>query len=264
MVGVTGGPPDGLVRSLVDGPSAVRGFAWHASVSSTNELAVAAGMAGVPEIHVVAADEQTAGRGRMGRRWQAPPGTSLMCSWVLRPPAGVRLGLVPLMVGLSLTQTVGPHCPGVDVGLKWPNDLLVGGRKSAGVLVEVPQPGIVVVGTGVNVDWRGVERPDELRAATSLSESAGVTIDRWRVFAGLAGVLSRRYAQLSADPDGLLADYRARCVTMGRQVRVERLGAASVEGEAVDVDAHGALVVITGTGERVTLHVGDVEHVRPM
>jgi BirA family transcriptional regulator, biotin operon repressor / biotin---[acetyl-CoA-carboxylase] ligase len=257
------GPPAGLVRSLLDGPSAVSGFDWHPTVSSTNELAAEAGLAGAPEIHVVAADVQTAGRGRLGRRWQAPPGTSLQCSWLLRPPSGVRLGLVPLMIGVALAQTVGPHCPGADVALKWPNDVLLDGGKCAGVLVEHIAPGIVVVGTGVNVDWRGVERGPGLEGATSLSEAAGAPVDRWRFFAGFAGVLSRRYQQVLETPSLLLADYRQACATLGREVRISVVAGEAVEGRAVEVDDEGALVIARTDGVRTTVHAGDVEHLRP-
>lgn len=253
------------MRSLVEGPSVVQGFEWHQSVGSTNVVAAAAAEAGAPEVHVVAADVQTEGRGRLGRAWQAPPGTSLMCSWMLRPTAGVRRALIPLMTGLALAQTAGPHCPGVPVGLKWPNDLMLGTagdeRKAAGILVEAPLDGVVVVGTGVNVDWRGVERPDELALATSLSEVAGTQVDRWSLFAGLAGVLTRRYAQLQDDPDGLLDAYRSYCLTLGRQVRVERIQGAPVEGTAERIDPDGALVVTTASGP-VVVHAGDVHHVR--
>ena len=262
-----GAPPEGLIRSLLNGPSLVRGFEWHDAVDSTNTLAIAAAEAGAPEIHVIAADEQRAGRGRLGRGWQAPPGTSLMCSWLLRPPLGLRQGLIPLMVGVALAQTASAHVPDADVALKWPNDLLIaargsGERKAAGVLVEAPTPGVVIVGTGVNVDWREVERPADLTAATSLSEAADRLVDRWRFFAGLVGVLTRRYVQLWSDPDGLLADYRARCVTLGRDVRVERIRGATIEGRAVDIDETGALVVASAT-ESTVVHAGDVHHVRP-
>lgn len=256
------GPPERLVRSVLDGPSLVRGFEWHDRVTSTNELAGAAARAGAPEIHVVAADEQTAGRGRLGRRWHAPPGTSLMCSWLLRPPPTARPGLLPLTVGVAVAQVSAPHCPGADVRLKWPNDLLVDDRKCAGILVEAPLPGAVVVGTGINVDWRNVDRPPELAGGTSLAEAAGTTVDRWRLFAGLVGVLSRRYQQLADDPDGILDEYRTRCATLGRDVRVAVTGAERpIEGRAVAVDDGGALVV--ETPRRVTVHAGDVQHVRP-
>ena len=268
-----GGPPERLVRGLVDGPSAVRGVEWHERVTSTNERAAAAAREGRPEVHVVVADEQTGGRGRLGRAWQAPPGTSLLCSWMLRPPSGTPLALVPLMAGLAVAQTAAPHCPAAVVGLKWPNDLLIDGRKAAGILVEAPAPDLVIVGTGINIDWRGFDWPtgdhglpsEQAARPTSLSEAAGMPVDRWRVFAGLAGVMTRRYAQLIGDPAGLLTDYRRWCSTIGRDVRVRVVGDdRPVDGRAHAVDDDGALVLLTASGARRTLHAGDVEHVRPV
>ena len=255
------GPPDPLVRSVLDGPSAVRGFEWHAEVTSTNVLAAEAAERGEPGVYVVAADVQTAGRGRQGRSWSAPPGTSLMCSWMWRPPAGADRRVVPLAVGVALAQVTAAHCPGVEVTLKWPNDLLLDGRKAAGILIEAPAPDVIVVGTGMNVDWRSVERPAELEGTTSLAEAVGAPIDRWRVFAGLVGVLTRRLEQVVDDAPGLLADYRAYCSTLGRRVRVTMVGRPAVEGQAVDLDAAGALVVATSSG-RQTIHAGDVKHLR--
>lgn len=256
-----GGPPQALVQSLLDGPSPVRHFEWHAEVTSTNALVAAAAKRGAPSVSVVAADVQTAGRGRRGRTWTAPPGTSLMCSWLWRPPEQADTRLVPLATGVALAQVTAAHCPGAEVALKWPNDLLLDGAKAAGILVESPEPGVVVVGTGLNVDWRGVERPPDLAGATSLSEVARADVDRWRVFAGLAGVLTRRLAQIADDPAGLLADYRTRCATLDRPVRVDRGGGVVTEGRAVDVAADGGLVVV-GTSGRETVHAGDVEHLR--
>ena len=241
----------------------MRGVEWHPTVSSTNELAARAARQGAPAVHVVAADVQTAGRGRLGRSWYAPPGTSLMCSWMLRPPQTARTSLVPLAVGVALAQTAAAHCPGVDVALKWPNDLLVGDRKAAGVLVEAPEPGVVVVGTGINVDWRGIDRPPELAGATSLAEASGRAVDRWRLFAGLAGVLTRRAAQVADDPAALVDEYRSWCTTIGQDVRVTTgtSGTRAVEGRAVAVDDSGGLVVASGAGS-TTVRVGDVHHVR--
>lgn len=248
----------------MDGPSDVRAVEWHASVTSTNELAARAAREGAPAVHVVAADVQTAGRGRLGRAWHAPAGTSLMCSWMLRPATGARTSLLPLAVGVALAQTAAAHCPGVEVALKWPNDLLLDGRKAAGVLVEAPEPGVVVVGTGVNVDWRGVPRPPDLAGATSFAEAAGRDVDRWRLFAGLAGVLTRRVAQVADDPLALLDDYRSWCTTIGRDVRVTTGTAGTDEtlGRAVAIDESGGLVLATGSGT-TTVRVGDVHHVRP-
>jgi BirA family transcriptional regulator, biotin operon repressor / biotin---[acetyl-CoA-carboxylase] ligase len=206
------------------------------------------------------------------------------------------------------------HVPARPVTLKWPNDLLVGDRKAAGILVE-QHAGAVVVGLGLNVDWRGVERPAALAGATSLAEGAAASgagaaagrggapaeagtgggvvaaagrggapaeagtgggagaaagrgeapaasLERWRIFAGLVGVLGNRYAGWRADPVSVLPAYRARCSTLGRRVRVERPG-GPLEGHAEAVADSGALVIRDDVGARVHVAAGDVTHLRP-
>ena len=254
--------PDALVSSLVDGPSIVTAVQWHERCESTNSLVLAAAGAGAAEGLLVLADEQSAGRGRHGRSWSAPAGSSLLLSLLVRPvvpPAS--LSLLPLLTGLVLAKTMARHLPDVDVGLKWPNDLLVGGRKAAGILVE-GAAGAAVVGVGINVDWRGVDRPAELDGAVSLAEAAGHDVDRWRLLAGVLGVFSRRYDQWQELPAAFLDGYRQRSATLGQVVRVTLLDGGQVQGEAIDVDRNGALVVSTPTGA-VTISAGDVEHVRP-
>ena len=254
--------PASLVSSLVDGPSMVTAVEWHDRCTSTNALARDAAVGGAAEGLLILADEQTEGRGRHGRNWAAPPGSSLLLSLVVRPVVPQSsLALLPLLTGLVLAETITRHLPDAAVALKWPNDLLVDDAKAAGILVEAGA-GHAVVGVGVNVDWRGIQRPAELAGATSLSEAAGATIDRWRLLAGFAGVFSRRYEQWQELPAAFLDGYRQRCATLGRRVRVSTLAGPDVDGEAVDVDRSGALLVRTDAGQ-VAVSAGDVEHLRP-
>jgi BirA family biotin operon repressor/biotin-[acetyl-CoA-carboxylase] ligase len=171
-------------------------------------------------------------------------------------------GTLPLLAGLALAETVGPHVEGHEAALKWPNDLLVDGRKAAGVLVEGGD-GWAVVGVGLNVDWRGVDRPAELAGSTSMAEAVGRDVDRWRVLAGFIGVFSRRYDAWQDLPGAFLYGYRSRCATLGSRVRVTRDGAAPVEGTAETVAPGGALAVRTDPGALVEVSAGDVEHLRP-
>lgn len=260
-------PPADLVRALVDGPSVVSGLEWHDEVASTNTLALDAARRGVPEVHAILADLQTGGRGRRGRSWEAPPGTSLLLSLVVRPTVPpVELPLLPLLTGLALLEAVEPSCPGVEVGLKWPNDLLVADRKAAGILVEAPGEGAAVIGVGLNVDWRAAERPDELREGSiSLAEALppGAPVpDRWRVLAAFLGVFGNRYRAWRQQPTAFLASYRHRCVTLGQRVRVQRAGAGPLEGTASAVGEDGALEVRQDRGAVVRCAAGEVEHLR--
>jgi len=256
------GPPEALVRSLV--PAVLSDLEWHQEVSSTNVMAGEAARRGAPEVHAVLADRQTAGRGRLGRSWQAPGGTSLLLSLLVRPEVPApRLSLLPLLAGVALAEAVEPFCSGATVGLKWPNDLLVGGRKAAGILGE-GLGGAVVIGIGCNVDWRAVERHPELAGATSLAEAVGGTVDRWRVLAALVGVFGNRYRAWKAEPGAFLDDYQARSATLGRQVRITRHSAPAVEGLACAIGPDGSLVVRTPDGATVRCSAGDVEHLRPL
>jgi BirA family biotin operon repressor/biotin-[acetyl-CoA-carboxylase] ligase len=258
------GPPPELVRTLVEGPAPVAALEWHEQVSSTNVRASELAAEGAREITVVGAEHQTAGRGRMGRTWSAPPRSSLTFSLLLRPPvASASLPLLPLLAGLALAEVAGRYCRDVEVGLKWPNDLMVDGRKAAGVLVEAVPGGAVVVGIGLNVDWRGIERWEELANAVSLAEMSDFPVDRWRVLAALLGVFAQRYEVFKDLPAAFLDGYRARCLTVGRAVRVERVGGEALLGEAVGVDGSGALEVRDEDGTLHRLSAGDVHHLRP-
>lgn len=247
-------PPDPLVRSLLDGPSVVTGFEWHDDIDSTNRRAAGLVADGADEVSVVAADVQTAGRGRHGRSWEAPAGTSLMLSLLCRPQAPAdALPLLPLLAGVCLVEAAGPHCPGVELALKWPNDLLANDRKAAGILAEATG-GAVIVGLGVNVDWRGHDLPE---GATSLAHEAGQDVDRWRLLAALVGVFSNRYRGWVAEPTAFLPDYRSACATLGRHVNAERPDGATVAGLARDVDDRGCLVL-----DGHTLTAADITHLR--
>lgn len=259
-------PPASLVDSLVQGPSLITAVEWHDQVGSTNARAVQAAADGAAEGLVVLADEQTAGRGRRGRSWQSPSGTSLLASLVLRESADLRPGLVPIAVGVALAEAAAGHASPATVSLSWPNDLMVAGeragrpRKAAGILVEATGDA-VVVGVGVDVDWRGVDRTamEGLSAATSLAEAAGRDVDRWRLFAALCGLLGHRLTDAAEEPARLLDAYRERCRTLGARVHVQLPDKAALDGQAVDIAADGALIVDSGDA-RHQLHAADVAH----
>jgi BirA family biotin operon repressor/biotin-[acetyl-CoA-carboxylase] ligase len=231
---------------------------------STNADVAAAARAGAPAGLVLAADRQTAGRGRAGRVWQAPARSGLAVSVLLRPTAPRETwGWLPLLAGLAV---VGPLAPmsGLDLGLKWPNDVLVSGeRKLAGLLAEVVDDA-VVVGLGLNVSLR----PDELPVptATSLALEGSDVVDRDPVLRAVLRGLAERYRAFEAAGGdaaaaGLADAYRSACRTLGRQVRVELPGDRTLSGEAVAVDDAGRLVVRTADG-MTTLAAGDVVHLR--
>jgi len=223
---------------------------------------------GGAEGQVLVAESQVAGRGRMGRSWVSEPGASLTFSVLLRPvsmPAS-RRGWLPLLTGVSVACAV-RDVSGVAAVLKWPNDVLAGSRKLAGILAE--QSGdAVVIGIGLNVatpaDALPVS-PAGLPATSLLVE--GASVSREALLARILLELERRYAAFSDDPDpartGLLAEYRALCATLGRPVRVELPGGSVLIGVAEDIDADGRLLVASPEGKPpAPVSAGDVIHVR--
>lgn len=239
-----------------------------AETGSTNADVAAAARAGAAEGLVVIAESQTAGRGRLGRVWQSPPRAGLMLSVLLRPEVEpARWGWLPLLAGVALADTV-RQIAKLDAGLKWPNDLLIGGRKCAGVLAEVALPGAVVVGIGLNVTQQADELPTSPTGlpATSLLLEGAATVDRTWLATELLLRLRDRYQQWQAaggDPDrsGLLTAYLSRCTTVGRQVAVLLPGETELVGQASSVDGEGRLVVLSG-GQTHRVAAGDVVHLR--
>lgn len=255
-------PPGAVLQRLVAGPLLVSHALWYDRIGSTNAEVARRAADGAAEGLLVLADEQAAGRGRHGRGWVAPPGTSLMGSLLLRPTQPMaRVALLPLLTGLALVEACAAVVPDAEPALKWPNDLLVGERKAAGILVEAPADGIVVVGIGVNVDWRGVNRPAELAAVTSLAEAGGGPVDRWALLPTLVERFDRHYRRWCEEPATFLPAYREHCATLARRVRVEQVGGTAEEGVAVAVTDGGALVVAGDDGV-AELHAGEVHHLR--
>lgn len=257
---------------------------WVAETGSTNADLMALAAQGEPGGIVLGADHQTAGRGRRGRTWEAPPDAAVLVSVLLRPPAPA-VELVTPAVAVAAAEAV-EEVAGTAPGIKWPNDLVVAGpdggpdRKLAGILAEASwPPGAdiasgwrpasasvrvpVVVGLGLNVQAAGrAPELDGLAVACDEITVDGVTVTREALVEAWLRRLDRWYGVALDDPPRLWEEWRARSATLGRRVRVD-LGADDVEGTAVDVTERGALVVETLEGARRTIAVGDVHTLRP-
>lgn len=229
---------------------------------STNADAAAAATAGAPDGSVFTADVQTAGRGRLDRTWQSPPGSGIAVSVVLRPdqvpPA--RWVWLPLLCGLAVDAAL--RDLGVDTALKWPNDVLVADRKIAGILlerVETPVGPAAIAGIGVNVSMTRDELP--VPTATSLVLEGATSVDRTVVLRAILrslGPLYRAWTATEGDPEaGIRDSYLRRCMTLGSPVRVSMPDGNDLVGTADSIDEHGRLVV---DGSAVS--AGDVTHVR--
>lgn len=237
------------------------------AVGSTNtELVrlVTASPADWPAPSVLVTDRQLAGRGRLGRTWTAPPGDALAISVLLRPgvPAG-RFGWLSLAAGAAMTEAL--IGLGVAARAKWPNDVLIGGRKVCGVLAEALPAAGVVIGAGLN---HRIGRPDlPVATATSLALEGGPTDPDLLVAAYLRRLLALAdaFETSGGDPEasGLRRAVLAVSDTVGRRVRVSLPDGSDVVGEAVDIDQDGRIVVDRGPiGGRLACASGDVEHLR--
>lgn len=227
---------------------------------STNALLAERARAGASEWSVLAAEHQTAGRGRLDRVWETPARVALTFSTLWRPVApAAEWPWLPLLVGVALVRALRDH--EVPADLKWPNDVLVSGRKVAGILVErveTPFGPAAVLGIGLNVSQTEDELP--VPTATSLLLATGVAPDRTLLLEALLGRLREQYAAWSAGGGARLRPaYLAACRTVGQQVRVVLPGGEELLGSATDVDPGGRLLV-GGTA----VAAGDVVHVRPV
>ncbi|MFC8172892.1 biotin--[acetyl-CoA-carboxylase] ligase [Streptomyces sp. NPDC057242] len=250
--------PDGLWTSLDVVPT----------TGSTN-TDLAARAADLPEGAVLVAEEQTSGRGRLDRTWTAPARSGIFVSVLLKPDVPAhRWGWLPLLTGVAAATGLA-KAAGVDMSLKWPNDLLVsvGGeeRKTGGILAERAGPDGVVVGLGLNVTLREDELP--VPGAGSLLLADAVSTDRDTLLRAVLRSLAQWYGawtRAGGDPDasGLQEAYAAGCATLGRRIRAELPGERTLEGEATALDGDGRLVVATEGGGTEAVGAGDIVHVR--
>jgi BirA family transcriptional regulator, biotin operon repressor / biotin---[acetyl-CoA-carboxylase] ligase len=297
-------PPldEAAVRAAVVRPGGLwRSVEVTAVTGSTNADLLARAAAGEPEGVVLAAEQQSAGRGRLGRTWTSPPRAALTFSVLLRPATvpRARLGWLPLLAGVAVADAV-RAVAGVDAQLKWPNDVLAGPanalaggpgpaaaggpagaadqgsragtvvppRKLGGILAEAAGDA-VVVGIGVNVSTGLADLPPPGPgglAATSLAIQ-GAAADRALLLAGILTGLERRYrawGRVSGDTErsGLRAEYTALCGTIGRHVRVELPGGRLLDGLAAALDADGRLLISVPPGADLPVAAGDIVHLR--
>jgi BirA family biotin operon repressor/biotin-[acetyl-CoA-carboxylase] ligase len=211
----------------------------HRRTASTNAVARELAVGGAPHGTLVTAAEQTAGRGRQGRIWSAPAGRAILCSIVVRDPPR----LLPLLTGVAVAETVGDGAQ-----IKWPNDVLLGGRKVGGILVEGrPQEGWAVAGIGLNVALRRKDFPPELREI-----GIGMGLEPDAIEPTLARLLEEFGRWLVVAPSGVLEAVRSRDALLGHSVRW-----ATGSGRGAGIDGEGRLVVVTDDGH-VALDAGEV------
>ena len=229
-----------------------RPYRYEPACDSTQTLLDAS----LPEGAVVACDEQTAGRGRMGRTWHAPAATSILCSVLLRPPPERRAAEISLVAGMAVADAVEDALT-LAAQIKWPNDVMVNRRKVAGILAEA-RGDAVVLGVGLNVNQRRDELPADARQpVASLYTTDGVERDRAPILAGVLARLELHYDRWREGGLDAIYDFLgARDFLRGRRVSVN-----GTSGVAVAIRRDGVLEIDTG-GERVAVDSGEVEYER--
>ncbi|MEP6853793.1 MAG: biotin--[acetyl-CoA-carboxylase] ligase [bacterium] len=250
--------PEALHREIVLPGSLWTSLRVATETASTNADLARAAAGGAPEGAVLVAESQTGGRGRLGRAWVSPPRAGLTFSVLLRPGSPrAAWAWLSLLTGVSVARALA-QVADVDALLKWPNDVLLGTGKVAGLLAEVAGDA-VVVGVGLNVSTGRAELPRA--AATSLFLEQASCTDRAALLAAILRCLAEDYRGWldGADPR---PRYVAACATVGQRVRVT-LPDGELTGDAVDVDPGGALVVKTDDGRHTSVAAGDVVHLRP-
>lgn len=231
---------------------------------STNDLALAWAAEGAPHLSLVLADAQTAGRGRSGRAWFSPPGASLALSLILRPALlpQDRTALYAGLGALALTDALRPF----PARIKWPNDVLLAGRKAAGVLVESVWLGEVVesviLGIGVNVAPASVPPPDQVSfPATCLEDELGRPVDRLQLLHDLVRALLEWYPQVGSE--SFRSAWEERLAYRGETVRIWSEDTPLLTGTLLGLDVDGALRLRGPDGEPLTAHFGEIR-LRPV
>jgi BirA family biotin operon repressor/biotin-[acetyl-CoA-carboxylase] ligase len=250
-----------LKQSLADSPLRfdLRSFS---QVGSTQDLALAEAAAGAQEGLVILADEQLSGRGRAGRRWHSPPGSSLMFSLLVRPRASIEdPSSLSLVAGLALVEGLA-LAGGPVAHLKWPNDCLCGERKLAGVLAESRTEAggerVVVLGLGCNVTWAGLELPAELSRTVTACDLEGHPVTRSALAEAVLGRLATRYLEWSEGGFAALRrEWLSHAAWLGEDVLAEH-ASGRVRGRAVGLSEQGELLIETSAG-RLAISAGDVE-----
>ncbi|HEX5096640.1 MAG TPA: biotin--[acetyl-CoA-carboxylase] ligase [Acidimicrobiia bacterium] len=225
------------------------------TIDSTNRYLLELAAAGAPDGVVAVADTQTAGRGRLGRTWVAPPGASLLVSVLLRQNVAVtRAHLLTVAAGLAAIDAV-RSLAAIDAQLKWPNDVVVDDRKLAGILAEA-NGDAVVLGMGLNVHWTDFP-PEIAQAATACNLESDIPVDRDALLDAWLATFAARLQDL----DRVARDAVHASATLGRRVRVE-LPAEHFEAHAIALTPEGHLLVRRADGAEVSVAAGDVVHLR--
>lgn len=250
----------GMLRHELTTESFGRHLLYRESVDSTNRIASSWAMSGAPEGAVVFAEFQTAGKGRMNRSWVAEPEKNIMASIILRPKQQIEHpGWIPLATGVALLEAVASLTDGLSIKLKWPNDLMVNGKKCAGILSETAtgDSRVLVLGIGLNVNQE--EFPESLRdSATSILLETGQFVSRPVLFAGILKHLESRIGEVYQNRmDSITRVYLNNLAGVGEEITVRNISGKTAKGILTGIATDGSLLLMTESGEE-RFYAGDV------
>lgn len=239
-----------------------RTIVYREKIGSTNELAKEIARTGSPKGTLVVAEEQTEGKGRMGRFWHSPGGRGLWFSLILRPAISpADASKITLVTAVGVAKAI-RELTGIKAGIKWPNDILIDGRKTAGILTEInaelDRINYLIVGIGINVSLRAEGVPELAQIATSLEEHSGSPVSRIRLLSMILENLDSLYQRFeTGDFLTILEDWKKMSVTLNHMVKVTSLRDTD-EGIAVDIDVDGALLIRKNDGTIKRVYSGEV------
>ncbi|WP_418791366.1 biotin--[acetyl-CoA-carboxylase] ligase [Phosphitispora sp. TUW77] len=251
------------LAGLLTGKLIGSNIVYHETVGSTNDLAKKLARKGAENGTVVIAEEQTGGKGRMGRTWYSPEGEGLWFSIILRPPISpIEAPKITLVAAVAVTRAI-RELTDIEAGIKWPNDILVSGRKLAGILTEmsaeIDRVNYLVVGIGVNVNLDCTKLNDGLaETATSIKQLSSGSVSRIRLLSGILDHFDVLYEEfIKGHFSQILSKWKEMSVTINRWVKITSLEGAD-EGIAFDIDAEGALLLMKKDGSMKRVLSGDV------
>ncbi|TLU88536.1 MAG: biotin--[acetyl-CoA-carboxylase] ligase [Chlorobium sp.] len=266
LAGLSGRPVEAEVGMFLNTGRIGKYFSYHPEASSTNTLAKGLAQEGAPEGSLVVADSQSGGRGRMGRSWYSPPGVNLYFSFVLRPAVpSLRVPQLTLLVAAAIHRALGSHVPGIQPKVKWPNDILIGGRKVCGVLCEMQsEPDLthfVIVGVGINVN-QSVFSPELRHLATSLANESGSSVSRAHLLADVLNHFEPLFDEWlgTADLSFIVPYLEEHSFLLSRDVTVEQFR-QSIRGTVNGIAPGGELKLVGADGRSILVSSGEA-HLR--
>jgi len=236
---------------------------YYSETGSTNDVAFSLGVGGASEGTVIIADSQNKGKGRMQRIWHSPPGTNIYTSVILRPKIRLsKASQIPITAGVAVAETLSKYCPD-KVHLKWPNDVLIGGKKVCGILAQIKMSenaiDFIVLGIGINVNMSREQIPHDIKdIATSLSIETGREISRQELIISLYENLAKCYKQLVQKGFRPIKEKWLSLTLMTGQMIQVMFKNEKMEGKAAGIDDDGSLILLTNENKKVKVSAGDV------